>query len=208
LWAAYDPRELATPEAFANNPTLVMDWYRWRRALITRSMPNAGHRALVELERRVSRFFLITQNVDGLHALAGAQNLIELHGSIGRLRCTRLGCSHATEIWPESGLAACPTCGALLRPDIVWFGESLPAAAIHKAAEVSQHCDVFFSIGTSGAVEPAASLPYLAVRAGAYVIEINPFPTPLSIHASAAFTHPAGEALPAIVQAVWDVTVG
>lgn len=207
LWAKYDPHELATPEAFSRNPQLVMDWYRWRRERIAQSAPNAGHRALVELERRVPHFVLITQNVDGLHTLAGARSPIELHGSIHRLRCSRRGCLTAAAEWPESGLASCSACGSLLRPDVVWFGESLPTDAIHQATEAAQNCDVFFSIGTSGAVEPAASLPYLAVRAGASVIEINPFPTPLSVHAIAAFSLPAGQALPAILHAVWGVTV-
>lgn len=208
LWAQYDPHQLATPEAFHQNPTLVMDWYRWRRSLVSQSAPNAGHLALAQMEAALQRenhaFHLITQNVDGLHAQAGSRRLIELHGSLQRLRCANDSSHYQTTQWGEDGSQPqCPTCDAHLRPDVVWFGEPLPAQALEDALRAARACDVFFSIGTSGVVEPAASLAYEALRAGATLVEINPQPTPLSVHARFYFPQPAGVALPKIVQAVW-----
>lgn len=203
LWAKYDPHQLATPEAFASDPRLVMDWYRWRLHLIQQARPNPGHLALAEMERHVPHFTLVTQNVDGLHAAAGSSRLIELHGSIQRLRCSASGCDYTQDNWPEDGLPTCPRCSALLRPDVVWYGEPLPSGALQAALQASRTCDLFFSIGTSGVVEPAASLPYEALRAGAVVVEINPQPTPLGVHARYEFTQPAGVILPRIVSAAW-----
>lgn len=215
LWAKYDPHELATPEAFDRNPALVMDWYRWRMSLVEKSKPNPGHYALAAMERHVPRLTLITQNVDGLHARAGSRSLVELHGSIRRLRCSR--CQYTLDHWPEDDHApqqqsdqrqpppACPECGALLRLDVVWFGEMLPVSALESAIQASRTCEVFFSIGTSGVVEPAASLPYEALRGGAVVVEINPQPTPLSVHARFYFSQPAGQVLPEILKAAWPV---
>jgi NAD-dependent deacetylase len=214
LWEKYDPRELATPEAFIQNPGLVMDWYRWRRELVGKAEPNPGHFALAEMERRLPFFTLISQNIDGLHVRAGSKNIIELHGSLLRLRCSGVGftreprstsaCDYTTQEWPDEQLIHCPRCDALLRPDVVWFGEELQASALKAALHASRQCDVFFSVGTSGAVEPAASLPYEALRVGAAVIEINPNPTPLSIHSQYLFEQPAGVVLPQIVKAVWE----
>jgi NAD-dependent deacetylase len=201
LWAQYDPHELATPEAFADNPERVLDWYRWRYSLVAQSKPNAGHYALVNLEQRVPHFTLITQNVDGLHRVAGSRNVIELHGNIDHLRCTKEGSLVAG--WPQEKLPHCPNCGSLLRPNVVWFGESLPAEALQKAVAASTHCDVFLSVGTSGMVEPAASLAYEALRAGVVVVEINPSPTPLTVYTSYQFPATAGQVLPALLQAVW-----
>src|SRR5215467_7745474 len=133
LWARFDPRELATPSAFARNPKLVWDWYAWRREQVVTAQPNAGHRALAELERRMPRFLLITQNVDGLHQRAGSRNVVELHGNIGRVKCSREGT--LVERWDVSGDAVprCAVCGALLRPDVVWFEEMLPTDALEQA---------------------------------------------------------------------------
>lgn len=203
LWAQYNPTQLATPEAFAENPRLVMDWYRWRTELVGRSAPNPGHHALAEMERRLPGFTLITQNVDGLHMLAGSQNIIELHGQINRLRCTSSTCHHTQNGWPADPLPACPECGSPLRPDVVWFGEALPKGALKAALDTSRAADLFFSIGTSGVVEPAASLPYEALRAGATIVEVNPQPTPLSVYAKFYCAYPAGVFLPAMVEAVW-----
>lgn len=205
LWAKYDPHELATPEAFAQNPALVMDWYRWRRLLVANARPNPGHYALVEMEKHFASFTLITQNVDGLHRQAGSQNITELHGSLDQLRCSSASCMFTTRIWSNSGLMYCPECKSLLRPDIVWFGENLPARNLELAWRASQECQVFFSIGTSGVVEPAASLPYEALRAGATMVEINPNPTPLSVYSHYYFAEPAGNLLPRIVKAVWGI---
>lgn len=203
LWSQYNPHELATPEAFESNPHLVMDWYRWRRQLVSGSAPNPGHYALAELERKIPRFTLITQNVDGLHQQAGSTNVIELHGSLRRLRCSRSTCSYSTLEWPDQGLGACQKCGSYLRPDIVWFGEALPASALEKAIEAAHVCSIFFAIGTSGVVEPAATLPLVALQSGAEVIEINPVATPLSEYCKYTFSQLSGVVLPAIVKAVW-----
>jgi NAD-dependent deacetylase len=201
LWARYRPEELATPEAFQRNPKLVWEWYTWRRNLVARAAPNAGHLALAELERRVPSMTLVTQNVDGLHQRAGSQVVIELHGNISRTKCSREGI--VVESWAETGDAPprCPQCGGFLRPDVVWFGESLPVRALQTAIEAAGACDLFFSIGTSGVVEPAASLPYEALRHGAQVVEINPDVTPLTAHATLALHDPAGQVLPALLRA-------
>lgn len=203
LWARYNPHELATPEAFAKNPQLVMDWYRWRRNLVAQAGPNPGHQALAEIEKRVDQFTLITQNVDNLHHLAGSKNVIELHGSLQKLRCSNTACSYIVDQWSKDPLPTCPECTALLRPDIVWFGEELPQQAISAALHASQHCEIFFSIGTSGVVEPAASLPYEALRSGAVVVEVNPQSTPLSVYTKFFCPYTSGSFLPALVSAVW-----
>lgn len=201
LWAQYDPHELATPQAFERNPGLVLEWYRWRRSLVEQSSPNLAHYALVEIERRTPRFTLITQNVDGLHRSAGSQNVIELHGNIHQLRCAQE--DTLVDPWPADALPHCTICGSLLRPNVVWFGESLPPSALQAARDATLHCEIFLSIGTSGMVEPAASLAYEALRSKAVVIEINPTPTPLTVYVPYHFPLPAGQVLPALVQAVW-----
>ncbi len=202
LWAKYRPEELATPQAFQRNPKLVWDWYAWRRRLVAQAVPNPGHLALVELERYVPRLTLITQNVDGLHQRAGSQAVIELHGNINRAKCFREGV--VVQAWEDTGQSppACPHCGGSLRPDVIWFGEALPLEALQAAAEAAGTCQIFFSIGTSGLVEPAASLAYAALRRGALVVEINPAATPLSGHAI-PLRGPAGQVLPALVRAAW-----
>ena len=202
LWATYDPQELATPEAFARDPELVWRWYAWRRKLVRRAKPNAGHTALVELERSVPDFSLVTQNVDGLHQEAGSENVVELHGNIRRSRCSVEGATvepgEADEVPP-----LCPNCGAALRPDVVWFGEALPVAELQAASEDARSCDLLFSVGTSGLVYPAASLPYEALDSGAIVVEVNPDRTPLSTHAGFSLRGDAGVVLPALVGAAF-----
>ena len=198
LWSKFRPEELATPEAFLANPKLVWDWYAWRREKVAEVKPNAGHLALAKLEKRVEQFVLITQNVDGLHQRAGSKNVIELHGNIGRVKCFDNG--HVIEQWAAvEGVPLCPRCSSMLRPDVVWFGEMLPEAAISEAMAAAADCDVFLSIGTSSVVEPAASLPVMAGEGGAVVIEVNPQPTPLSRIADFSFRGPAGEILPQLL---------
>jgi len=201
LWAKFDPRELATPAAFARNPKLVWDWYAWRRELVNRAKPNAGHRAIAELERRTPRFLLITQNVDGLHRRAGNRKLVELHGSIDRVKCSREG-TIVTHWQPTDNVPLCASCGAPLRPDVVWFEEMLPGGALTAAEEAARHCDVLLVVGTSAEVYPAAALPSQAQAAGATVVEINPNRTPLSASADYTLRGPAGWVLPALIAAL------
>ena len=202
LWAAYSPEELATPQAFQRDPKLVWEWYAWRRELVAQAQPNPGHLALAELEQRGSAFTLITQNVDGLHQQAGSQNVIELHGNINRTKCFTEG--HIVNVWPPTSEVPprCPRCGGYLRPDVVWFGETLPAEALDAAFKAAAECDLFLTIGTSGVVHPAASLPLVALDNQATVVEINPAPTPLSHQMSYVLPGPAGQILPVLIEAL------
>ena len=203
LWNKFNPEELANVDAFLKNPELVWEWYQWRRNLIKNVKPNLGHYALVDLEGFYNEFTLITQNVDNLHQLAGSRNVIELHGNIMRNKCHSCGRLYEEEVEIKNGeLPTCPHCGGLIRPDVVWFGEMLPADAIQSAQQAAAAAEVFFSIGTSAQVEPAASLPYLAKGNGAYLVEINPEPTPLTDVADEAFLMPAEEVLPLLVIAL------
>ena len=199
LWAKFKPEELATPTAFRRNPRLVWDWYDWRRKRVADVQPNAAHHALAEMEKLFPQFRLITQNVDGLHQRAGSRNVIELHGNITRTKCFDEGTVISS--WPDTGDVPpkCPNCGGLLRPDVVWFEEPMPEAEMEQAMEASTHCDIFFSIGTSTVVYPAASLPYEALRSGATVVEINPQPTPFTPEAHHILTGPAGVVLPQLL---------
>jgi NAD-dependent deacetylase len=203
LWAQYKPEDLASPEAFRRDPKLIWDWYAWRREAVKGVRPNAGHYALVDIEACLPEFSLITQNVDGLHRMAGSRNVLELHGNIQRVRCA--DCYTFTETWGDDteSVPQCSVCGGLLRPDVVWFGEALPRDQLEAAVEAARTCEVFFSIGTSGVVQPAASLAHAARNRGAVVVEINAEPTPLTHKANYAFHGKSGELLPELVKAVW-----
>lgn len=203
LWSRFRPEELATPEAFLRDPATVWSWYAWRRERVSQVRPNPGHQALAELEARTlargGRFLLVTQNVDGLHEAAGSREMVELHGNIRRVKCFAQG--HPAQDWPEGGGTppACPLCGSPLRPDVVWFGEMLPTGALEQALAAARACDVFLSVGTSGLVEPAASLPFEAMESGARVVEVNPDRTPLTARAHFILAGPAGVVLPRVV---------
>lgn len=200
-WRNHDPQELATPEAFARDPGLVWGWYQWRRERALGAEPNPGHLAIAAMEGLFPGFLLATQNVDGLHQRAGSRRMVELHGNIHRNRCSR--CHRIHERAPDDGgLPPHCTCGGLLRPDVVWFGEPLPAEALELAREESARADIFFAVGTSGLVQPAASLPLGAKRGGAYLVEVNPEPTPISDLADLSIRSKAGEAMAAIAEAV------
>ena len=202
LWARFDPSELATPAAFAKNPQRVWEWYAWRRALVAQAEPNAGHRALAAIERRTADFTLITQNVDGLHQRAGSRRIVELHGNIARVKCSREGVLVAT--WRQDGpVPRCPACGALLRPDVVWFEEALPAGALATAEAAARSCATLLVVGTSAEVYPAAGLPMVARACGAVIVEINPNATPLSGDADYVLRGPAAAILPALLTAAW-----
>ena len=204
LWARFEPQELATPDAFRRNPALVWDWYAYRRGLIADAQPNPAHYALANLETRFPEFLLITQNIDGLHARAGSREIIELHGNIWKLKCFDCGQPADRRDDFNEKPPRCLHCGGLLRPDVVWFGETLSPVSLHRAMDAASTAQVFFSIGTSAVVEPAASLPYLARRSGAIVVEVNLEPTPLTAAADYFFQGKAGEILPALVQALAD----
>ena len=203
LWGQYRPEDLATPEAFERTPELVWEFYAVRRLKAGEVQPNAGHIALAELERYVPHFTLITQNVDGLHRLAGSECIVELHGNIMRIKCSD-NCGVIKDWEATQGKTpTCPTCGAKLRPDVVWFGEFLPSDELATAIQASRTCEVFFSIGTSGLVQPAASLPLLAKQAGAVIVEINIEETPLTPWVDYYFQGKSGEILPELVKTVW-----
>ena len=199
LWGRYRAEDLATPEAFERDPALVWSWYDWRRRLIARCEPNPAHRAITALEAGVPEFLLITQNVDGLHRKAGSRNMVELHGSLWRVRC--LSEDTITEN-AEVPLASNPprcACGSLLRPDVVWFGEALSTEAIHRAYDAAESCDLMLVVGTSALVQPAASLPLIAKAHGAYVAEVNLEPTSFSALADESHHGRAGEILPGLL---------
>ena len=203
-WSRYRAEDLATPEAFAREPTLVWSWYRMRRETAARAQPNPAHRAIAQLEKLVPHCTLITQNVDGLHQRAGSADPVELHGSLLRARCSREG--HVVDYWEEreSGPPICSRCGAFLRPDVVWFGEMLPEADLQRGQRSAVACDLFLSVGTSNLVQPAASLPWLAESAGAEVVVVNP---DLQGQRSGSRIHHligrAGEVLPALIATAW-----
>ncbi len=212
LWAKFNPQELATPEGFRANPRRVWEWYEYRRRIIGGASPNPAHYALARLEGLFpsGKFWLITQNIDGLHARAGSKNIIELHGSIFKNKCFECG-AHIElveeSVSGESGAQGaeeipprCPHCGGYVRPDVVWFNEPLPAECITKSMEYSSRCKAFLVVGTSAAVYPAAQLPVVARRAGACVVEINTTPTPVTDYADFTILGKAGEILPRLVE--------
>lgn len=203
LWARFRPEDLATPDAFRRDPELVWKWYRWRRTLAQQASPNPAHRALAEMQTRVPEFTLVTQNVDSLHQRAGSENVVELHGSLNRARCLREDVIVDLRETAGGATPRCPQCGALLRPDVVWFGEALPGTALQAAMEAVTTCDVFLSVGTSGLVAPASSLAPLAGQGGAVVVVVNPDAAPLASPRLYRLDAPAGQALPALLHAAW-----
>ena len=199
LWNDHRAEDLATPGAFARDPRLVWEWYAWRQGLIAKAEPNAGHGALAALERRLPAFTLVTQNVDGLHARAGSRDPIELHGSIWKVRCTGCPSERTLEI-PVEEPPHCEDCGAMERPGVVWFGESLPEEAFEAAVLAVARAEVVLVVGTSGIVQPAASLVEVGRSRGAFVIEVNPEASPGG-RKRIALAGPAGTILPALVKA-------
>lgn len=205
LWEDYPVEQVATPEGFRDDPALVWRFYNARRKAADIAVPNAAHLTLARMEMNLRRqgkknaFTILTQNIDGLHQQAGSQNVIELHGSVWLVRCT--DCGEVSENYPlELPVPArCDDCGALLRPHVVWFGETLDESVIDAAEAAVQACDLFMVIGTSAVVQPAASFPLLAGRRGVPVIEINTELTPISVFATAALKGPAEVLLPQLV---------
>jgi len=199
LWRSFRPEELATPEAFARDPKLVWEWYLWRRGLIARAEPNPGHYALARLEQRAPRFLLVTQNVDGLHERAGSRAVLKLHGDIWEVRCTSCGAAQRDERLSFDRMPPRCTCGGLLRPAVVWFGELLPARVWQEAERAVAEAELLLAVGTSALVYPAASLVPLAKRSGARVIEVNLEPTPYSEWLDCSLRGKAGELLPRLI---------
>lgn len=198
LWKSHRPEDLARPDAFAHNPELVWDFYNWRRDLVSKCEPNPAHYALAEMERQIPNFLLITQNVDGLHAQAGSQKLIEMHGSLWQVKC--MTCTHFRDDRSElPALPDCPVCGHLLRPGVVWFGEPLVPGVLKIAIDQISRADVFISVGTSNLVQPAASFYQLAKDHGAVTVEVNLEPTPNTGFMDFAMHGKAGDILPELI---------
>jgi len=199
LWRQYRAMDLATPEAFSRDPKLVWEFYNWRRELLTPLVPNPGHFALAEIERRIPEFTLITQNIDGLHQKAGSEKMLELHGNLWWVRCT--GCESLVEDRrvPLPEMPACASCNALLRPHVVWFGEMLDPRILNAAYEAISNCDLMLVVGTSGTVQPAASMGVQAKRRGATVAEVNLESTPYSDIYHISISGKSGEILPRLL---------
>lgn len=195
-WRNYRAEELATPDAFARDPKLVWEWYDMRRKIIHDTKPNPAHKTIAEMEKYFDNFNLITQNVDGLHNRAGSKSIIELHGNLWRVKCIEEDKKFEFLEVPLSKIPPKCDCGALIRPDVVWFGEMLPQDQLEAAFEAAQKCEVMFVVGTSAVVQPAASIPILAKQSDATVIEVNLEPTPLTALVDYSFTGKAGEVLP------------
>lgn len=210
LWANFDPQQLATPDAFRRNPKLVWDWYEYRRQMVSAVKPNPGHQALVEIDSLIPNVTVITQNVDGLHQQAGSRDVIALHGDITQHKCFDNCQGNPTLIditsltWDkDAGPPACPHCGAHVRPNVVWFTEVLPHHALERATDLCRRCDVMLVVGTSGMVQPAAQLPYIAKRwANATLIDINPTQDEIAPLADLYLQGPSGVILPQIVAAM------
>lgn len=204
LWSRFDPERLASQAGFAAEPELVWRWYMSRLDGVESAVPNAGHEALAMLEDLVPAFLLVTQNVDDLHERAGSQSVVHLHGNIARFRCNRCRAEHA--LTPEDRIAreppTCSCCGSLVRPDVVWFGETLPQPAIERADRAAKECDVMLVVGTSGMVYPAALLPQKAKEKGAIVIDVNPFAGAISEVADLFLEGPSGEVLPILLEEI------
>ncbi len=199
LWDRFRPEELASMQAFMSNPDRVQDWYTYRRQVVVQALPNAGHYALAAFEDLFTSFTLVTQNVDNLHQRAGSRTVVELHGNILCNYC--VDCGAPVDV-AAAVPASCRVCGGRIRPDVVWFGEMLPAGAFEQAGRAAERADVFLSIGTSAVVYPAAGLPLLARRAGAYVAEINLVPSAIADDVDEVVLGPAGTVLPRLLTAV------
>jgi len=204
VWSKFDPEQLASQAGFAANPGFVWRWYMERLESMQQALPNPGHVALAQLEQFVPQLTVVTQNIDDLHERGGSTNVKHIHGSIAKFRCN--GCEIPYPLtkneWANQEPPHCPSCGDLVRPDVVWFGEMLPRQILEESWLVAETCDVMLVIGTSGVVYPAAHLPYIAQEAGAVVIEINPDESLISEMAHLFIQLPSGEALPRIVKEI------
>lgn len=207
LWERFDPAELATPDAFRRDPALVWGWYEWRRMKVLQAQPNPAHLAIAALAERVPKLTLVTQNVDDLHERAGSRDVIHLHGSLHAPRCFACARPHTLTETPEEPAEGrrlepprCRHCNGLVRPGVVWFGEMLPEAALQAAFDAAGACDLLLSIGTSGVVQPAASIPRLALQAGATLVHVNPQPAGHDGRREFSLTGAAGQVLPELLR--------
>ena len=209
LWENYRVEEVATPEAFRRNPSLVWDFYKMRIRKMKDAKPNKAHLALAELEKMGILKAVITQNIDDLHRRAGSENVIELHGNIYRVKCT--SCDYREnlkesgrldEFLDEDKLPGCPKCGSLLRPDVVWFGEPLPEQALDEAFNLARRADLCLVIGTSAQVFPAAYIPMLVKDEGGRIIEINPDNTGITHLADIILRGKAGEIMDGLLEKI------
>lgn len=209
LWVKYDPTELATPQAFRDDPKLVWDFYEYRREMMRPAQPNAGHKALAALQKVFPTLRIITQNVDDLHERAGSTDVIRLHGSITHNKCsanchgapTRIDVSRLA--WDKtSGPPPCPYCGAPVRPDVVWFGEVLPREPMERALDLLERTDVMLVVGTSGMVSPSSEMPGIVRHNGGTVIEVNPDDSLISPISRVKLRGPSGVMLPQVVAAL------
>jgi NAD-dependent deacetylase len=202
LWRRYRPEDLATPHAFQRDPRLVWEWYDWRRRLISGKAPNAGHVAIVAMEGLFEEFLLITQNVDGLHRKAGSRKLIEIHGNLWRVRCMAEGKVFPNNEVPLREIPPRCECGALLRPDVVWFGESLSDRDLADSCTALKECDCLVVIGTSAVVQPVAAFPTIARNGGAFILEINMEPTPISGWVDESILGKSGQIVPQLLESM------
>ena len=202
LWRRYRAEDLATPHAFGRNPLLVWEWYDWRRRLISDKEPNPGHAAIAAMEALFEEFLLITQNVDGLHRKAGSRKLIEVHGNLWRVRCMAEGRVFPNNEVPLREIPPRCECGALLRPDVVWFGESLSEKDLADSYTALRECDCLMVVGTSAVVQPVASFPGIARNGGAFIVEINVQPTPISGWVDESILGKSGQVLPQLVESM------
>jgi NAD-dependent deacetylase len=200
LWKNFDPMQLATPEAFRADPDMVWKWYRHRRGLALKVEPNPGHHAIKEMEDLAKDFLLVTQNVDNLHQRAGSKKVVEFHGNIMRYRCFN-DCVVMDDTDNEEPFK-CEKCGDWIRPDVVWFGEAIPEKALRESMGSVGRCDLLFTIGTSGVVQPAASLPMMAKSNGAFVVEVNLQSTPVTPEVDVFLEGKSGEVMPVLVEKI------
>lgn len=207
LWKKFKPEELANLDAFMRNPELVWEWYKQRKHIIASIRPNAGHYALAQMQQHHHHFSVITQNIDNLHQRAGSSIVHELHGNIERNYCIGCGKFFTNEQIFSQKAPKCTSCEGLIRPDVVWFGELLPADAWNASVDDAEHSDVFIVIGTSAEVYPAASLPLIAKRSGAYVVEINIEPTVFSDKADEVILGTSGKILSHLLEQCHRITL-
>ena len=211
LWEQYDPQQLATVDGFLQDPKLVWEWYAYRRKMVAETLPNPGHQAIAELGDLLPELVVITQNIDSLHQRAGSRRVIELHGNISRVKCFQG--DELYEDWSDEDYQGeipprCKTCGNYLRPDVVWFGESLPEEALMAAFGLAENCDLMLVVGTSGNIQPAASLPVVARRSGARIVEVNPAPSGITLNTDVLLEAKSGEVLPEVVAQVKEIKKG